>query len=154
MPRPRRLAWWIAAAIVAANAVLAAVIALSGDPGSDPDGDRRSDRPPDRRTAGRPDAPGGSSDAVSGGPDDAARLVASARAEIAEGHLTQARAQLARAAALPAAPATLLELAAIELQAGRCREARRAVQRVIAEAPGGPAADQAQQLLARIGRCD
>jgi len=95
-------------------------------------------------------APGSAHDGSAG---DAAGLVASARAEVAAGRLVPARALLTRAYALDPAPATLLELAGIELQTGHCREARRATQRVVDQA-SGELADRARQLLEKIGRCD
>ncbi|HEX8110432.1 MAG TPA: hypothetical protein VF516_22020, partial [Kofleriaceae bacterium] len=67
--------------------------------------------------------------------------------------LVQARTLLVRAYALDPRPATLLELAAVDLQTGRCREAQRAVQRVIADGVG-PLSSQAWELMGRIGRCD
>jgi hypothetical protein len=87
-------------------------------------------------------------------PDPAAQIVRSAKAELAAGNLVQARTLLARAAALDPRPSTLLELAAVELRTGHCRDARRAAQRVVAAAPGEPVADQAADLLGKIGRCD
>jgi hypothetical protein len=87
------------------------------------------------------------------GAGQAAQLVASARAEVAAGHLPEARDLLARAYALDPQPATLLDLADVDLQTGRCREARRAVQRVIASG-AGVLASRAWELMGRIGRCD
>ena len=59
---------------------------------------------------------------------------------------------LAQAYALDPRPSTLLELATVEFQAGHCRDARRAAQRVAAT--GGPLVGQARELLGKIGRCD
>ena len=89
--------------------------------------------------------------------DDRARageLVASARAQAAAGQLARARDLLARAYALDPQPATLLELGRLDLRAGRCRDARRAAQGVLAAAPGPPLADEARALITEIGRCD
>jgi Tfp pilus assembly protein PilF len=87
------------------------------------------------------------------GVEQAAQLVAAARAELAAGRLAAARDLLSRAYTLDPQPATLLEIASVELQTGRCREARRAVQRVIADGAGA-LASRASELMARIGRCD
>lgn len=143
MPRARRLAWIAGAAVVVAVAI-AAVLALP-DAGPAP-----PVRPAPDAAAPRPTAP----DALSGeGVGPAAQLVASARAEVAAGHLPEARGLLSRAYALDPPPITLLELADVELQTGRCREARRAAQRVIAQGAGA-LASRAQELMGRIGRCD
>lgn len=158
--RARRLAW-IAGAAGLAAVVIAAVLAL---PEVDP-------VPPAGRAAGSggsaspraspapavPDAaarPAGSDEPPSGSAvDQAAQLVASARAEVAAGRLVQARTLLARAYALDPQPVTLLDLAEVELQTGHCREARRAVQRVIADGAGA-LSSRAWELMGRIGRCD
>jgi hypothetical protein len=103
---------------------------------------------PDRPPAPAPDEPPSGNEV-----EQAAQLVASARAEVTAGHLAQARTLLAQAYTLDPQPATLLELATVDFQTGRCREARRAVQRVIAEGVGA-LASQARELMGRIGRCD
>ena len=151
MPRAPRLAWLAAAGVLAA-VVIAAVLALPavapgppagvGSPGS-------SVRLSPDAAAGPvpPGPPSGSS------VEQAAQLVASARAEVAAGRFAQARDLLSRAYTLDPQPATLLELASVDLQAGRCRDARRAVQRVIADGAGALSA-RAEELMGRIGRCD
>ena len=151
MSRPRRAGRWIAlAAAGVAVAAIGLVIALRRAAPEAP----APPAPEERATAEpRPDAqpalPPPASDV-----EPAERLVASAKAEAAAGNLVQARALLARAYALDPRPATLLELGAVELQTGHCREARRAAQGVIAAAPGEPLAARAQDLLGEIGRCD
>lgn len=151
----RRLAW-IAGAAGLAALVIAAVLALPDvDParpaGAGSSAGSSARLPPD---AAAPDRPPAADESPAGSAvDQAAQLVASARAQVAAGHLVQARTLLARAYALDPRPATLLELAAVELQTGRCREARRAVQRVIADGVG-PLSSQAWELMGRIGRCD
>jgi len=151
VPRPRRLAWLLGAAALAA-VVIAAVLALPDVEPARPAGPGASastSRPaPD--AAALPAPPGEPS---GNGVEQAAQLVASARAEVAAGRLAQARDLLSRAYALDPRPATLLELASVDLQAGRCRDARRAVQRVIADGAGALSA-QASELMGRIGRCD
>jgi hypothetical protein len=151
VPRARRLAWLAGAAALAA-VVIAAVLALpavappppasAGSPGSP------VRLPPDAAAGpAPPGAPSGS------GVEQAAQLVTSARAEVAAGRLAQARDLLSQAYALDPQPATLLELASVDLQAGRCRDARRAVLRVIADGAGALSA-RAEELMGRIGRCD
>lgn len=158
MPRARRLAW-IAGAAGLAAVVIAAVVALPDVDPAPPAGPRSSvgsvassvRLAPDVAAPARPAAP---DEPPSGSTvEQASQLVASSRAEVAAGRLAQARTLLARAYALDPLPATLLELAAVELQTGRCREARRAVQRVIADGVGA-LSSQAWELMGRIGRCD
>lgn len=155
MPRARRLAW-IAGAAGLAAVVIAAVLALPEVDPARPAGPGSAAgspvRPaPDAAAPARPTAP---DEPPSGsGVEQAAQLVASARAEVTAGHLPQARALLSRAYALDPQPATLLELAAVDLQTDRCREARRAVQRVIADGAGA-LSSRAWELMGRIGRCD
>ena len=160
--RPRRRAIGVAAAVVAAGAIAAAV-ALGAfgarDSSHRAEAPDAGVAPPDAASGPASGPASGSASGPASGPaapasaaDDAARLVDAAHAEIAGGHLVQARALLTRAFALDARPATLLELATVELQTGRCREAQRAAQRVAAA--GEPLAAQAGELLAKIGRCD
>jgi hypothetical protein len=114
-------------------------------------------------------SPGDAPSATSASPSDAAsplgahddtaayhasQLVTDARREAAAGRLPEAHALLVQAQAQDPQPATLLELARLEDRLGRCREAKRSAQRVLAAAPTGPSADQARQLLARLGHCD
>lgn len=151
MPRARRLAWLAATAALAA-VVIAAVLALPAVAPAPPAGAGSpglSVRLPPDAAVGPipPGAPSGS------GVEQAAQLVASARAEVAAGRLAQARDLLSRAYALDPQPATLLELASVDLQAGRCRDARRAVQRVIAGGAGA-LSGRAEELMGQIGRCD
>ena len=154
MPRARRLAWIAGAAGLAAVAI-AAVLALPDVGPAPPAGPGSSVgspvRPaPDAAAPPRPTAP----DERSGeGAGQAAQLLASARAEAAAGRLPQARDLLSRAYALDPQPATLLELADVDFRTGRCREARRAVQRVIADGAGA-LSSRAWELMGRIGRCD
>jgi len=115
--------------------------------------------PPPRRAAADDRARAGElvASAPAQAADDRARadeLVATARAQAAAGQLARARDLLARAYALDPQPATLLELGRLDLRAGRCRDARRAVQGVLAAAPGPPLADEARALMTEIGRCD
>lgn len=156
--RARRLAWIAGAAGLAAIAA-AAVLALpdvdpvppGGPVGSGPGSARGASVRP------VPDAaapPAGSGEPAPGSAvEQAAQLIASARVQVGAGQLAQARTLLARAYALDPQPATLLELAAVDLQAGHCREARRAVQRVIADG-AGTLSSRAWELMGRIGRCD
>jgi tetratricopeptide repeat protein len=152
VPRPRRLAW-IAVAAALAAVVIAAVLALPAVAPAPPAGAGSSSGsarlPLDASPPAHPASPGASGSGV----QQAAQLLASARAEAAAGRLVQARDLLSRAYTLDPQPATLLELASVELQTGRCREARRAVQRVLADGAGALSA-QAAELMARIGRCD
>jgi hypothetical protein len=156
--RARPLAW-IAGAAGLAAVVIAAVLALPEvDPVRPAGGPVGSGTARGSSVRGVPDAaaadPAGSGEPPPGRDvDQAAQLVASARAEVAAGRIAQARTLLARAYALDPLPATLLELAAVELQTGHCREARRAVQRVIADG-AGTLSSQAWELMGRIGRCD
>jgi tetratricopeptide (TPR) repeat protein len=148
MPAPRHPWRWIGAVAIA-GAVIAALLALRAATSSDEapprataSGEPASDASP------RPPAPPPASDA-----EQAAGLVASARAETASGRFAEARDLLTRAYALDPAPATLLELGRVDARAGRCRDARRAVQRAL-ETASGPLADEARAVLAEIGRCD
>jgi tetratricopeptide (TPR) repeat protein len=152
--RARRLAWIAGAAGLAVGMiVIAAVLALpdvAPAPPAGPEGSAGTSPalPPD--AAARPRPPG---EASGSGIEQAAQLVAAARAEFAAGRLAAARDLLSRAYTLDPQPATLLELASVNLQTGRCREARRAVQRVIADGRGA-LSSRAQELMGRIGRCD
>ena len=153
MPRARRLAWILGAGIAAATAVvIAAVLALPDVDPVAPAGSGGSALPsrPAPDAAARPSPPGEPSGS---GAAQAAQLVATARAEVAAGRLAAARDLLSRAYTLDSQPATLLELASVDLQTGRCREARRAVQRVIADGAGA-LSSRARELMGRIGRCD
>jgi len=148
--RPRRLAW-IAGAAALAALVITAVLAL---PDVDPVPGHGSARGSSVRPV--PDAaapPAGSGEPPGSAVEQAAQQIAAARTAVAAGQLAEARTLLARAYALDPQPATLLELAAVELQTGHCREARRAVQRVIADGVGTLSA-RAWELMGRIGRCD
>jgi hypothetical protein len=150
--RAGRLAW-IAGAGALAAVVIAAVLVLPDvdpSPPAGPGSTAASPRPPPDAALARPDAPGEPSGSAA---EQAAQLVASARADVAAGRLAQARDLLSRAYALDPQPATLLELASVDLQTGRCREARRAVQRVIGDGAGA-LSSRAWELMARIGRCD
>lgn len=84
----------------------------------------------------------------------ASQLVADASREAAAGRLAQAHALLEQAYAHDPQPVTLFELARLEDQLGRCREAKRTTGRVLAASPTGALADRATKLLARLGRCD
>ena len=150
MSRARRLAWLLGAAAAAAVAAVLALPDVAPDPPADSGGSAGTSRglPPD--AAARPPPSGETSGS---GIEQAAQLVAAARAELAAGRLAAARDLLSRAYALDPQPATLLELASVDLQTGRCREARRAVQRVIADGPDA-LSSRAQELMGRIGRCD
>jgi hypothetical protein len=153
VPRARRLAWIAGAAGLAAVAAVLALPELDPVPPAGPGSAGGSPVHP-ARDAAAPERPTAADPPLSGsGVDPAAQLVASARAEVAAGRLPQARALLFRAYTLDPQPATLLELAAVELQAGRCREARRAVQRVLADGAGA-LSSRAWELMGRIGRCD
>jgi hypothetical protein len=159
MTGARRLAW-IAGAAALAAVVIAAVLALPdpapgprGRGAASPTGSAPGGPPPDaaasdRPVAAAPDAPPPAADA-----EPPERLVDAARSAAAAGDLARARSLLARAYAVDPRPATLLELAAVDFQGGHCREARRAVQRVIADGAGA-LSGQAFELLGRIGRCD
>ncbi len=150
---------WLAGIAIAAGlaaVVIAAVLALPDVYPAPPVGAGSSRGavvrlPPDAAAPARPPDP--EEPPADSAVEQAAQLVASARAEVAAGHPVPARTLLARAYALDPRPATLLELAAVELQTGHCREARRAVQRVIADGVG-PLSSQAWELMGRIGRCD
>ena len=84
----------------------------------------------------------------------ASQLVTDAGREAAAGRFAQAHALLEQAYAQDPQPATLFELARIEDRLGRCRDAKRTTRRVLAASPTGALADQANQLLGRLGRCD
>jgi hypothetical protein len=85
---------------------------------------------------------------------EAATLVASARGLATAGRYGEALALFRRAHALDPRAATLFDLGVMEHRTGRCREARRTIQRVIAAAPGGALTRKARALLDEIGRCD
>lgn len=148
---PARRAPWVwlgVGAVVVLGAAIAAAIALREAP-SEP---RHAGSDGGARDAAIGPAPGSGSTAAS--TDPAARLVASAAASAAGGRFTEALADYQRAFALDGNPSTLFELGRMEYLAGRCRDARRTTQRVLAASPGEALAAQAQQLLDRIGRCD
>jgi hypothetical protein len=85
---------------------------------------------------------------------EAATLVASARGLATAGHYGEALALFRRAHALDPRAATLFDLGVMEHRTGRCREARRTIQRVLAAAPGDALTRKARALLDEIGRCD
>jgi hypothetical protein len=149
-----RTRWIGVAAVGVAAGAIAVVLALRSGSEAPPHasaGSSTQDLP-------RPGAAGPDAGSVATSPastaQQAARLVASARAEIAAGNLAQARELLTQAYALDPSPATVLELGRVDYQTGHCRDARRAAQRVIEAAPAGSLADDARDLLAKIGRCD
>jgi tetratricopeptide repeat protein len=151
MPAPRLA--WIATAVIAVVAVAALAIALR-----EPAAPQRAPTVGPTAAGGSAGSPAAGSAAVpaagsAGSGDSAEQLIAAARAALTDGDLARARTLLARAYALDPAPSTLLDLAVLELSTGNCREARRATQRVIDEAPA-EIAEPARRLLARIGRCD
>ncbi|MEO7732903.1 MAG: tetratricopeptide repeat protein [Kofleriaceae bacterium] len=84
----------------------------------------------------------------------ASQLVADAGREVTAGRFARAHALLEQAYAQDPRAATLLQLARVEDQLGRCRDAKRTAQRVLAVSPTGALAEQATQLLGRLGRCD
>lgn len=65
----------------------------------------------------------------------------------------QGRTLFQRAYSLDPKPQILCNLCLAELQSGRCADARRTCQRVIATWPGDQAAKKAQKLLERMGTC-
>lgn len=143
----RSVRWLAAAAAVVAAGAIALVIAFGG--GAAPE----APAPAGPSTAAL-DAIDAGILALATTPEaaEAMRLVASAKAALASGNLARARVLLTQAYAADPSPSTLLELATVEFQTGDCRDARRAAQRVAAT--GGPLADQARDLLGKIGRCD
>jgi tetratricopeptide (TPR) repeat protein len=155
-----RIAVWIGAAVVAAGAV-AAVLAISGG-GSRTSGTGGSADAERGEGAGAERGVGvGSTSAGSGSPagsetasETGAGLLATARTEAAAGRYVQALGHYQRAYALDSAPSTLLEVGRMQHLSGRCREARRTTQRVLAASPPADLAGNAQDLLVRIGRCD
>ena len=153
----RRVAGWVGAAVVAAGAV-AAVLAIRG--GDDADTTEAGAGPRHSTDVGRAsgDAAAARSDRDAGsqgaGPETAAGLVEAARLEAAAGHYVEALALYQRAHGLDPAPSTLLEVGRMQHLSGRCREARRTTQRVLAASPGAELAAAAQQQLDQIGRCD
>lgn len=160
--RASRLAVWLAAIVVAG--AVAAVIAIRDCDRSDtptarpasgsPAGGPGSDSPRPVAEPG-PNAPGPQDAHMAGSASDATpALVESARSEAAARHYAQALALYRRAYELAPHPATLLEIGRMLHLIGRCREARRTTQRVVASSPEPAIADDARQLLERIGRCD
>jgi hypothetical protein len=154
----RRVAGWVGAAVVAAGAVAAALAIRGGD---QPDATESGAGP--RRATGAGRAGGGAVDPARpapdappprAGPETAAGLVEAARSEAAAGHYAQALALYQRAHGLARAPSTLLETGRMLHLMGRCREARRTTQGVLASSPGTELTAEAQQLLDNIGRCD
>ena len=148
--QPRRRWRWIAAAAALAAAGAIAAIALGRDGSSPPAPGRAGSA----AAPGSGTAPSDHASPPASGVDQAAQLVAAATASAASGNVLAARGLLERAYTLDPRPATLLELGRIDLQIGRCRDARRAIQGVIAAAPGEPLAGEARELLGKIGRCD
>jgi tetratricopeptide (TPR) repeat protein len=151
----RRAYVWVGAAVVAAAAV-AAVLLLRDGSGSEPAG---SSAAPGRPDAGRASGAGSAAarpdrDAVPPAPETAPGLVEAARAEAASGHYVQALALYQRAHELDPAPSTLLEVGRMLHLSGRCREARRTTQRVLAASPRPELTAAAQAQLDKIGRCD
>lgn len=155
MAGKRRASVWVGAVVVAAAAV-AAVLALRGGDEPEPTGPGAAASRPD---AGRASGAAGSAVATPDRdaaplPDTAPSLVEAARAEAAAGHYVQALALYQRAHALDPAPSTLLEVGRMLHLSGRCREARRTTQRVLAATPPPELAAAAQAQLDKIGRCD
>ena len=139
MTRARWLA--AAAAVVAAVIVVIAVIVLRDE--------RVPESPAELATpVERPRRPGSA-----GATGSAAGALGEAEHAVAERRYAEALPLLEQAYAKDPQPATLLELASVDLALGRCREAKRAAQRVVA-ANVAELAEPARQLLARIGHCD
>ena len=150
-----RVAVWIGAAVVAAGAV-AAVLAISGG-GSPTDADAERGGTGSTSGAGVGSTSGAGSGSPGGsepGSESASGLLTTARGEASAGHYVQALGHYQRAYALDSAPSTLLEVGRMQHLSGRCREARRTTQRVLAASPPADIAGHAQDLLVRIGRCD
>jgi tetratricopeptide (TPR) repeat protein len=145
MPAARRVAPWVGAGIVAAAAVAAALWLRTCDRPDAPVSSGPSATPP---AVERPRAP------AAAAPSSAPELVDAGRAEAAGGRYVQALALYQRAHDIDPRPATLLEIARMLHLSGRCRDARRTTQRVLASSPDSAVADDATQLLERIGRCD
>ena len=144
-----RAAWvWLG---VGAAVVLAGAIAVALAVGESPAGPTPGARPSgDARVA--PPGPGPGSTDGSAGP--AASLVASGSSAAIAGRYAEALTAYQRAYMLEPRPSTLFEVGRMEYLTGRCRDARRTTQRVLAASPDAALAAQAQQLLDRIGRCD
>lgn len=141
-------AWIAVGALVVVGGVIAGLIMLRSPGAAD-----RAPRPV-ADAAALPDAA-----SVLGSDDDtaayhASQLVADAGREVTAGRFARALALLEQAYAQDPQPATLLQLARVEDQLGRCRDAKRTAQRVVAVSPSGALADQATQLLGRLGHCD
>ena len=150
--RPR-IAAWIGAAVVAAGAV--ALVLAIGRGGSDaPAGGPVRDGAGSTSGTGGSGGVGAAGGSETGRPETAAGLLETARAEAAARHYVQALGLYQGAHALDPAPSTLLEVGRMQHLAGRCREARRTTQRVLAASPPADIAAGAQELLTRIGRCD
>ena len=142
-------AWIAAGALVVVGGVIAGLVLRA--PGEAPRGAPGASAP-GAGSAAAPSTPVGSDDDTAA--YHASQLVADAAREAAAGRLPRALALLEQAYAQDPQPQILLQLARVEDQLGRCREAKRTAQRVLAVSPTGAIADQASQLLGRLGRCD
>jgi len=140
-------AWIAAGALVVVGGVIAGIVLRS------PSGAPRASAPAaGTESAAAPAVPLGSDDDTAA--YRASQLVADAARESAAGRFPRSLALLEQAYAQDPQPQILLQLARVEDQLGRCREAKRTAQRVLAVSPTGALADQATQLLGRLGRCD
>jgi tetratricopeptide (TPR) repeat protein len=143
-------AWTAVGAMVLGAVVLVGLgLRPRGDPPVDPPADPPT--PVAREVVDAASPPGSVDDTAA---YHASQLVADAGREAAAGRFAQAHALLDQAYAQDPQPATLLALARVEERLGRCREAKRATQRVLAASPTGALADEATRLLGRLGRCD
>ncbi len=155
MPEPRRRVgrWAGLAAVVGVSALVVVMATRGGVPAS---GSLEAGVATPA-VANPIDAPGGPvPGSASGGSDrdQAAQLVGAGRAQATEGHYAAAHALYQRAYALDPEPSTLFEVGRMEYLTGRCREARRTIQRLVAQSQGDPVREKAQELLGAIGRCD
>jgi hypothetical protein len=158
VPSRRRVELWSGVAVVVIGGAIAAVMATRG---SMPAGGSAEAGIATAGAPGAVDSPAAPANDVApgsapGGGDraQAARLLDDGQAQASAGHYAAAHALYQRAYALDPKPSTLFEVGLMEHLSGRCREARRTTQRVVAESQGDPVRAQAQELLAKIGRCD
>jgi hypothetical protein len=84
---------------------------------------------------------------------EAAKLNEDARAEANAGHLEKSLLLFQRAYELDQRASYLLNVGFIESRLGRCLDARRTVQRVVATWPNDPVVKKAKSFLERMGPC-
>ena len=85
---------------------------------------------------------------------EAAKFAQAGKIAMAGGHFGDALAQYRHAYELDPRPSLLIEIGRAQYKGGRCKEAKRTCQNLIATWPGDPVVKEAEALIAELGRCD